>query len=74
MFVKFILHVLPKFILQPSTSVILLEAASFQKRKGKGSESEGEEKLCVCRGGGARRSGGRGWCGRGILYERRIIN
>lgn len=51
MFVKFILHVLPKFILQPSTSVILLEAASFQKRKGKGSESEGEEKLCVCRGG-----------------------
>lgn len=47
MFVKFILHVLPKFILQPSTSVILLEAASFQKRKGRGSESGGEEKLCV---------------------------
>lgn len=46
MFVKFILHV-PKFILQPSMSVVLLEAASFQKRKGRGSESGGEEKLCV---------------------------
>lgn len=46
MFVKFILRVSPKFTLLPSMSLILLEAASFQKRKGKGSESGGEVKLC----------------------------